>query len=145
MQRELPFAEMVRRRMEARGLGLREFCRGVELDPSFFSKVLAGKRSPPSEDAVLRRIARYLELDACEVIVAAGRIPREWDRLWRDRPLLETVHRLCQPDPKGPESPFGRGSAAPPRGAVAPPAKAPERRSRTPSLPVPKTFGDELL
>ncbi len=95
MERELPFAEMVRRRMDSRGLGLRELCRGVDLDPSFFSKVLAGKRSPPSEDAVLRRIARFLELDACEVIVAAGRIPREWDRLWTDKPLMETVHRLC--------------------------------------------------
>ena len=103
MERELPFAGMVRRRMESRGLGLRELCRGVELDPSFFSKVLAGKRSPPSEDAVLRRIARFLDLDACEVIVAAGRLPREWDRLWTDRPLLETVRRLCAPEPKAPE------------------------------------------
>ncbi|MBI5200901.1 MAG: helix-turn-helix domain-containing protein [Elusimicrobia bacterium] len=135
MERALPFAEMVRRRMEARGLGLRELCRGVELDPSFFSKVLAGKRSPPSEDAVLRRIARFLELDACEVIVAAGRIPREWDRLWTDKPLLETVHRLVQgtassPDKAPGDRPETSVSNGKPKLRVSPPAQA---------------FGDELL
>lgn len=127
MEREPPFAEMVRRRMESRGLGLREFCRGVDLDPSFFSKVLAGKRSPPSEDDVLRRIARFLDLDACELIVAAGRIPREWDRLWTDRPLLEAVNRLCHP------------KASRPGGAYLGPVKTPPRPA------VPKAFGDELL
>ncbi|MBI4346808.1 MAG: helix-turn-helix transcriptional regulator [Elusimicrobia bacterium] len=141
MERTLPFAEMVRRRMESRGLGLREFCRGVDLDPSFFSKVLAGKRSPPSEDDVLRRIARFLELDACELIVAAGRIPREWDRLWTDRPLLEAVSRLCAPGIRRTES------AAP--AAVRPPPRAqglgPRAQGLGPRAPAPKAFGDELL
>lgn len=128
-----PFAEMVRRRISERGLGLREFCRAVALDPSFFSKVLAGKRSPPSEDVVLRRIAAFLEFDACELIVAAGRIPREWDRLWKDRPLLEEVHRLCQDisagNPPLPPKAHGKGRVDPVPGLQ--PGRQP--------------FGDELL
>ena len=47
---KLPFAGLVRSRMRERGVGLRELCRAVDVDPSYFSKVLADKRNPPSED-----------------------------------------------------------------------------------------------
>lgn len=130
-----PFAERVRRRMSERGLGLRELCRSVELDPSFFSKVLAGKRSPPSDDGVLRRIARLLELDACDLIVSAGRIPGEWSRLWTDRPLLDAVDRLC----KSEALPASRAAAA---GSG---ERPPERRLASPDGRVRPLFGDELL
>jgi hypothetical protein len=65
------------------------------LDPSYFSKVLAGKRSAPSEEDVLRRIAQVLGLNAVDLVVAAGRIPREWRRLWDDPRLFETVNALA--------------------------------------------------
>ncbi|MBI4422495.1 MAG: helix-turn-helix transcriptional regulator [Elusimicrobia bacterium] len=121
---EPPFAALVRRRLDERGLGLREFCRAVRLDPSFFSKVLAGKRSPPSEDAVLRRIAGALELDACELIVAAGRIPSEWSRLWSERHVLEAVRRLCAGEaPAGPALAARRLAGSDPRRLPAPQAK----------------------
>jgi len=70
--------------MAARGLGLRELCRRAELDPSFFSKVLAGKRNPPSDEDALRRLAEALGLLPVEVIVAAGRIPTDWNALRSD-------------------------------------------------------------
>lgn len=90
-----PFAGRIRRRLRERGLGLREFCRAADLDPSFFSKVLSGKRNPPSEESVLRRIAEALELDAPNLIVSAGRVPAEWRRLWEDPSLFSAVHRLA--------------------------------------------------
>jgi transcriptional regulator with XRE-family HTH domain len=80
--------------MRQSGLTLRSFCREVNLDPSFFSKVLAGKRSPPSEEVVLRRIAKRLELDPAELIVSAGRIPSEWRALSEDSQLFSTTHRI---------------------------------------------------
>ena len=80
----LAFAEVVRRRLAERGMGLRELCRSIGLDASFFSKVLSGKRNPPAEEKVLRQIAQALELDAPRLIVAAGRIPSEWERLWTE-------------------------------------------------------------
>lgn len=86
-----PFAEVVRARMLERGLGLRELCRDAGLDASFFSKVLAGKRSPPAEESVLRRLAERLDLDPARLIVAAGRIPGEWRGLWTDAALFEAV------------------------------------------------------
>ena len=84
MKSEASFSRLVTDAMTRRGLGLRELCRRAELDPSFFSKVLAGKRGPPSDEEPLRRVARALELDPVEVIVAAGRIPTDWgNRDWR--------------------------------------------------------------
>lgn len=90
-----PFAARVAAGLRSRGLTLRGLCREAGLDASFFSKVLAGKRSPPSEEALLRRIAQVLGLDAVELIVSAGRIPAEWSVLWEDAELFREVHALA--------------------------------------------------
>lgn len=90
-----PFCARVLEALKRRGLTMRQLCRAVDLDPSFFSKVLAGKRSPPMEEDTLRRIAAELEVDAAELIVAAGRIPREWSGLWNDRDLFERMNSLA--------------------------------------------------
>lgn len=89
------FSRLVSAAMDRRGVGLRELCRRAELDPSFFSKVLAGKRNPPSEEEPLRRLADALELDPVELIVAAGRIPTDWGALWSDPELVRAVHAVA--------------------------------------------------
>lgn len=90
-----PFAARVLDGLKRRGWTLRQFCRAVALDPSFVSKVLSGKRSPPMEERVLRRIAAELGLDAAELIVSAGRIPREWQAVWSDAELFRRMHALA--------------------------------------------------
>jgi transcriptional regulator with XRE-family HTH domain len=96
MSREAPsFSRVVSDALARRGLGLREFCRRCDLDPSFLSKVLAGKRNPPSDEASLRRIAAALELDPVEVIVSAGLIPTDWNALWADSELVRAVHAVA--------------------------------------------------
>lgn len=90
-----PFARLVGDALAARGLGLRDLCRQAELDPSFFSKVLAGKRNPPSDEGVLRRLAEVLGLSPVSVIVAAGRIPTDWNALCSDPDLLSRVHAIA--------------------------------------------------
>ncbi|MEK7384691.1 MAG: helix-turn-helix transcriptional regulator [Elusimicrobiota bacterium] len=89
------FSRLVGDALAARGLGLREFCRRADLDPSFFSKVLAGKRNPPSDESALRRLAEVLGLSAVEIIVAAGRIPTDWHALCSDPDLLSRVHAIA--------------------------------------------------
>ncbi len=132
-----PFEEAVRAAMEARGMGLRELCRRAGLDPSFFSKVLAGKRSPPPDDRV-RRIAEALGLDEVRLIVAAGRIPREWSRLCRDEDACRRVGELASADP---------GSARLSPAPAAPVVGAWSRRrvSEVRSPAPPSKFADELL
>ena len=117
-----PFSRLVSEAMARRGLGLRELCRQARLDPSFLSKVLAGKRNPPAEDEVLRRLAAALDADPVELMVAAGRIPAEWKALTTNPDLLRRVNAMA--------------NSSLPR--------------RPPSLPVhsfsvPKHFAEELL
>jgi len=90
-----PFSRIVVDAMARRGLGLRELCRQARLDPSFLSKVLSGKRNPPAEDEVLRRMAAVLETDAVKLFVAAGRIPSEWRNLTTNSELFRRVDALA--------------------------------------------------
>ena len=69
-------------------MGLRQLSRQIPLDPSFFSKVLLGKRSPPGEERVLRRLAELLEIDPLELMVSAGRIPESWQPLFLEKGFL---------------------------------------------------------
>jgi transcriptional regulator with XRE-family HTH domain len=128
-----PFVERVEAGMRRRDLTLRGLCRLAGLDPSFFSKVLAGKRRPPSDESPLRRIAAALEIDAAELIVSAGRIPSEWRALWDDPELFREVHARVA-------GAAGRGA----REGVAevPPAPA-ERKSLRPARR--ERFSEELL
>lgn len=125
------FSRLVTDAMARRGLGLRELCRQAKLDPSFLSKVLAGKRNPPAEEDVLRRMAAALETDAVELFVAAGRIPSEWNSLTSNPELLRRVDALASSAPRRP---------------VASASKAPSPRYSTP-LPFSssKPLDEELL
>lgn len=89
-----PFAALVRGAMADKGLGLRELCRDAGLDASFFSKVLAGKRSPPSEEEALGRLAACLGLDETRLVVAAGRLPAAWSALKTDPAAFAAVDSL---------------------------------------------------
>ena len=107
------FSRLVVDAMARRGLGLRELCRQAKLDPSFLSKVLTGKRNPPAEEDVLRRMAAALETDAVELLVAAGRIPAEWKSLTSDPELLRRVDAIASSAPRRPVAAASR--APPPR------------------------------
>ncbi len=138
----LPFADLVRDRMKERGIGLRELCRTVGVDPSYFSKVLAHKRNPPSEEEVLEKIAETLEIDATRLVVSAGRIPRHWRRIWTDSALFRKVHGILA----GPTEPL-REEVPPPRAV----GRRPSRRTGggwgrpTPRPYVRKDLDEELL
>jgi len=102
--------------MAARGLGLRALCRAVSLDPSFFSKVLSGKRSPPGEDHVLRNLAAVLGVDPVRLILSTGRLPAEMASLWRD----PDARSFARPAAK-PATPRESSWAPRPRPAALPP------------------------
>lgn len=131
MSEGLPaFSVLVSAAMARRGLGLRELCRQAKVDPSFLSKVLTGKRNPPSDDEILRRMATVLETDAVKLFVAAGRIPAEWRSLTNNPELLRRVDTLL--------------NSGLPRAALPLPSKSvPAPRSSTPYSH--KPFNEELL
>lgn len=128
-----PFSRLIVDAMARRGLGLRELCRQAKLDPSFLSKVLAGKRNPPAEEEVLRRIAVALEADPVALFVAAGRIPSEWRGLTTNADLLRRVDAIAN---------SGRAHRAAPAPAR-PPAFT--REAGSSAWTSPKPFNEELL
>jgi transcriptional regulator with XRE-family HTH domain len=128
-----PFARVVAEAMRRGGLGLREVSRRARVDPSLLSKVLAGKRNPPSDEETLRRLAEALGTDPIELIVSAGLIPSAWSALWGDVELVRAVHRLA-------------GGAAAARAAPARPVEPAAERPRA-ARPAarPSGLSEELL
>jgi transcriptional regulator with XRE-family HTH domain len=54
------FGEFIKKRRIDKGLGLREFCKQIEIDASNWSKVERGVLSPPQDEEKLRSIAQAL-------------------------------------------------------------------------------------
>ncbi|MDD2772409.1 MAG: helix-turn-helix transcriptional regulator [Elusimicrobiales bacterium] len=88
------FRDLVRGGMERKGFSLRELCRRSSLDPSLMSKVFAGKRNPPLDDAAIEGIADALELDCAALFVSVGRLPDAWRGLAQDGELFKKVDDL---------------------------------------------------
>ena len=85
------FVKRVAEGMERSGLSLRQVARDAELDPSFLSKVLAGKRTPPSDEKALRRLAKVIGIDPDLLIVSTGLIPSELQGVLEDSDLLKSL------------------------------------------------------
>lgn len=107
------FAELVLGRMKAKTLSLRALCRLAGVDPSLMSKILAGKRNPPEDDAVLHALALALDLDPVALSVSVGRIPPEWRAIRSDRSLFEAVRGLVEGAPTARPPAPRHASAAP--------------------------------
>ncbi|MGB7575138.1 MAG: helix-turn-helix transcriptional regulator [Thermodesulfobacteriota bacterium] len=56
------FGEFIKERRIAKSIGLREFCKRLEIDASNWSKIERGLHAPPQDDGRLRKIARVLEI-----------------------------------------------------------------------------------
>jgi transcriptional regulator with XRE-family HTH domain len=54
------FGEFTKKRRIDKGLGLREFCKQIEMDASNWSKIERGVLSPPQDEEKLRNIAHAL-------------------------------------------------------------------------------------
>ena len=109
--------------MKAKGLSLRALCRLAGVDPSLMSKILAGKRNPPEDDAVLRALALSLDLDPVALSVSVGRIPPEWRAIRSNRSVFEAVRGLVEGAPA-----YGRPATHP---APAAPAEVETAREQT--------------
>jgi len=54
------FGEFIKERRIDKGIGLREFCKRIEIDASNWSKVERGLLAPPQDEEKLRKIAQAL-------------------------------------------------------------------------------------
>lgn len=88
------FARLVKQKMDETRLGVRDLARISGVDPSFLSKILSGKRSPPAEDKKIAAIARALKIDADRLMLAAGRAPAWIAQRLSEPGVLETFKRV---------------------------------------------------
>lgn len=80
------FGEFIKEKRLSKGLGLREFCKMIEVDASNWSKVERGLLAPPQDEEKLKKIALALDIE-CEsalwremkdkASIAAGIIPQD--------------------------------------------------------------------
>jgi len=93
------FGALVRRKREAKEIGLREMAKKIGVSPTYLSKVERDEFSPPTEDKV-RKIAVILSLDADELLARAGRVASDLTEIIRRQPreaasfLRSTAGRL---------------------------------------------------
>ncbi len=69
------FIRCVAQGMKENNIGVRDLARKCGLDASFISKMMQGKRNPPSEESAIKKIAEALFLDPLMLVIYAGRIP----------------------------------------------------------------------
>lgn len=71
------FNRAVKKGLKDKDISMRELARNSGLDVSFLSKMLSGKRNPPSREEDIRKMAKALEIKPEILIFAAGRIPEK--------------------------------------------------------------------
>lgn len=91
------FAKLVSEKMEQQRISIRKLAKEAGLDPSFLSKVLTGKRSPPWDEKILKKIAKILGLDPLRLIVSCGRIPYELQPLMEKPEVIKSLLGISYP------------------------------------------------
>ncbi|OIP31831.1 MAG: hypothetical protein COW04_13155 [Deltaproteobacteria bacterium CG12_big_fil_rev_8_21_14_0_65_43_10] len=80
------FGEFIKEKRLSKGLGLREFCKMIEVDASNWSKVERGVLAPPKDEEKLKKIALALDIEFESVLwremkdkasIGAGIIPQD--------------------------------------------------------------------
>jgi transcriptional regulator with XRE-family HTH domain len=79
------FGELVRRKREAKKIGLREMAKMIGVSPTYLSKVERDEFMPPAEDKV-RKIAGIIDCDVDELLALAGRVASDLSGIIREQP-----------------------------------------------------------
>ena len=92
------FGAFVRRKREAKEIGLREMAKMIGVSPTYLSKVERDEFPPPVEDKV-KAIAKIINCDADELLARAGRVSSDLSDIIKRRPrelaaLLRTTKGL---------------------------------------------------
>lgn len=82
---------MIKTALKEKEISLRELARKSDLDVSFLSKILHGKRNPPSSEKDIKVIAKILQIKPDRLFFAAGRIPSNLQKFFNDEKFVEDV------------------------------------------------------
>jgi transcriptional regulator with XRE-family HTH domain len=90
----MDFGEYLKDVRRKRGVSQRKLAHAVGINFTYLSKIENGHMAPPSE-GVLLELARVLEMDKDEVMVAAGKVPSDVVEMLKDVRLLKHVRKLA--------------------------------------------------
>jgi transcriptional regulator with XRE-family HTH domain len=96
------FGAFIRRKREAKDLGLREMAKMIGVSPTYLSKVERDEFPPMAEERV-RVIAEIIECDADDLLARAGRVSSDITDIIKRQPvplaaLLRTTKGLSAED-----------------------------------------------
>ena len=80
------FGEFVRRKREAKEIGLREMAKMIGVSPTYISKVERDEFPPPAEDKV-RLIAEVIGCDVDELLARAGKVASDLSDIIKRNPV----------------------------------------------------------
>src|SRR5215813_9489006 len=80
------FGAFIRRKREAKEIGLREMAKMIGVSPTYLSKIERDEFPPPAEDKV-RKIAGIIGCDADELLARADRVSSDLSEIIKRRPV----------------------------------------------------------
>lgn len=85
------FGDFIREGRKARGLGLRELARNLEIAPSYLSDIENDRRTP--SEVVLRDLSKQLHLNFDEIMAYSGRFGEKAARYIKRNPNAGALFR----------------------------------------------------
>lgn len=85
------FVKVITSRMKEKNMGVRQLARACGVDASFISKVIQGKRNPPSDEKVIKKIASFLSVDPVMLTIYTGKIPSAMQPLLENELLVKRL------------------------------------------------------
>lgn len=92
---------------KVRKISLRTLARTLKVDPSYLSRVEAGK--VPASDVLVRSAAKALGVDPEEWLLLSGRIPRSWQKAIATSPdrIVRSIRRVFADSVAEAQAPYG--------------------------------------
>ncbi len=91
------FNKIIKKGLKKENISLRELSRRANIDVSFLSKILNGKRNPPRKESDLRKIAESLNIVPELLILSAGRVPKNLYRFFVNKRLVKFLIKAESP------------------------------------------------
>ena len=81
------FSKRLRELRLERNLTIQEAARGAIMDPNYYGPIERSTYAPPAADKI-KRIAKAFKVDPTELLILAGKLPRDIEEEFLRRPLL---------------------------------------------------------
>ena len=91
------FVKIITSKMKEKNMGVRRLARECGIDASFISKVIQGKRNPPTDEKIIEKIAAVLLIDPTMLMIYTGRIPSSLQLVLENESFVDGLVRDKQP------------------------------------------------